>query len=103
MVRLSALDSRELICRFAKAGIAVFAHNYDLEVRRRPHLGSNFDGRGITDLSCRNRSRDSLAIDGNTLHHLRAARFRHGFIRLTPARPLPFMPHLPLASPFTTP
>src|SRR5258705_5487814 len=68
MVRFSALDSSELISRFAKAGVAVFAHDSHLEVRRSPHLGSNFDGLGVANLSRGDRSRDPLAFDGNTLH-----------------------------------
>src|ERR1700704_2398367 len=47
MVRLGALDSSELISRFAETGVAVFAHDCHLEVRRSPHLGSNFDWLGV--------------------------------------------------------
>src|SRR6266566_1174201 len=72
MVRLGALDSSELISRFAEAGVAVFAHDSHLEVRRSPHLGSNFDGLSVSNLSRGDRSRDSLAFDGNTLHSLSA-------------------------------
>src|SRR5882762_8405461 len=72
MVRLSALDSSELISRFAEAGVAVFAHDSHLEVRRSPHLGSNFDGLSVSNLSRGDRSRDSLAFDGNALHSLSA-------------------------------
>src|SRR5882762_9884979 len=68
MVRLGALDSGELISRFPEAGVAVFAHDSHLEVRRSPHLGSNFDGLGVANLSRGDRSRDPLAFDGNTLH-----------------------------------
>src|SRR3981189_2404936 len=72
MARLGALDSGELISRFAEAGVAVFAHDSHLEVRRSPHLGSNFDGLSVSNLSRGDRSRDSLAFDGNTLHSLSA-------------------------------
>src|ERR1700676_1828152 len=72
MVRLDALDSSELIRRFAETRIAVLTHDNYLEVRRGPHLGNNFDGLRVSNLSRGNRSRDSLALDSNTLHHLRA-------------------------------
>src|SRR5467141_4609030 len=85
MVRLGALDSSELISRFAEAGVAVFAHHSHLEVRRSPHLGSNFDGLGVANLSRGDRSRDSLAFDGNTLHCQSAQCFCFRFFRLVPA------------------
>src|ERR1700704_5549741 len=72
MVRLGALDSSELISRFTETGVAVFAHDGHLEVRRSPHLGSNFDGLSVSNLSRGDRSRDSLAFDGNPLHSLSA-------------------------------
>jgi len=71
MVRLGALDSSKLIRRFAEAGIAVLAHDDYLKVRRSPHFGSNFDG-CVLPICPRDRSRDPLAFDYNTLHRLSA-------------------------------
>src|SRR5258708_31869551 len=70
MIGFDALNSRELIRSFSKTGIAVFAHDGHLQIRRGPYIRYNLDRLRIADLSSGNRSCYALPSSDHSLHRL---------------------------------